>query len=444
MQKNQEYIVTIENLGANGEGVALLDNLPVFVPFALPHEKVKIHILKVLKNFAYAKLVQVIEPAKERVEPVCKVFTKCGGCQLQHLKYSNQLDFKTNLVKTNLKKFAGIDFDVQPCVPSPVCYKYRNKLQMPIGEIDGKIVMGLYAPNSHRIVPTNSCPLQDDWCTKLICIVLKYAEISGDSGYSTMQTGNLRHLVSRFVDGKLVVVIVTTSGKLKSSQTLIDLLKQEFDDFSLFVNKNNSNTNVILGEKFTLLYGDSEQQIDNFGIKYKVSPQSFLQVNTLVQNLIYQSVLDEIDQSEVIVDAYSGAGLLSAIVSRKAKQVYGIEIVPNATKNADSLARENNIKNMTNICGDCAVELPKLVEKLDGQNLSIILDPPRKGCDQKVINSLIKVLPQKILYVSCNSATLARDLKPLLEFYDINKVTPFDMFPQTSHVETFVSLTLKK
>lgn len=443
MQKNDEFIVTIENLGVSGEGVCKIDNIVVFVPFALPGEKVKIHILKVLKNFAYAKLLEVFESSSSRIEPKCPVFKKCGGCQLQHLRYNNQLEFKRELVQVNLKKIANIDYKVEPCVSSDEIYAYRNKLSIPIGEKDGKIIAGFYAPHSHNIVPTQTCYLQGEWANKIVCIVLKYIEKSGETAYSTMQTGNVRHLMCRFVDNRLMVCLITQTGKIKNSEILIEMIKQEFDNFSLYVNKNNSKSNVIFGNQFSLLYGKPEQQIENFDIKYNVSPQSFLQVNQCVQNKIYQVVLDEIEPNETIIDAYSGAGLLSAIVAKKSHQVFGIEIVPEATHNANTLAKQNCISNLTNICGDSAIELPKLVQKLQNQNVSVILDPPRKGCNQKVIQSLILARPNKIIYISCNSATLSRDIKPLLDFYDIKSITPFDMFPQTCHVETVAVLTLK-
>lgn len=444
MQKNDEFVVTISNLGSNGEGVASVDNTVVFVPFALPQEKVKIHIVKVLKNFAYAKLVQVLEPAKQRVQPKCPVFKKCGGCQLQHLQYSSQLIFKQNLVQNNLKKFAGVDHAVLPCVPSSLEYAYRNKLSLPISEQKGKVVAGFYAPNSHNVIANTACVLQGEWAEKIVCIVLKYIELSGETAYSTMQTGNIRHLVCRFVNNSLMVCLVTQTGTIKNSKLLIDLIKAQFDNFSLLTNKNNSKTNVILGDSFKLLYGYLTQQLTNFGIKYEVSPQSFLQVNQDIQNKIYKQVLDEIEPDSVVIDAYSGAGLLSAIVAQKARQVFGIEIVPSATQNANVLAKNNNISNMQNICGDSSIELPKLIQTLSKKSVTVILDPPRKGCDQKVVDSLIKTQPNKIIYISCNSATLSRDIKPLTSLYNIKSVTPFDMFPQTQHVETLMILTLKQ
>lgn len=443
MKKNEQYVVIIENLGANGEGVAKIDNLTIFIPFALEGEKVKVQILKVLKNFAYAKVIEVLQPSNLRVEPKCPVFKRCGGCQLQHLDYNAQLAFKQKLVQNNLNKFGNIIVNVNNCVGSNLEYGYRNKLQLPIGEINGKVVAGFYALSSHRIIPITACPIMDNFATNLICIVLKYIDISGEKAYNTMQTGNLRHLVARCVDNKLILCLVTKSGKIKSPQILIDLLSKEFKNFSLYVNKNDSTSNVILGETFTLLYGEKELLLTNFNVEYKVSPQSFMQVNSYIQNKIYQAVLDKIDVNSVVIDAYSGAGLLSAIVSKKARQVYGIEIVPQATNNAKELAKSNNITNIKSICGDCAIELPILVQNLKNQDLTIILDPPRKGCDSKVIQSIMDVLPKKIIYISCNSATLARDLKPLMQAYKIESITPYDMFPQTCHVETLAFLVKK-
>ncbi len=454
MQKNDEIIVTIQNLGANGEGVAIVDGYPIFVPNALTNEQVKIKILKPLKNFAYAKLLEVITPSPDRVQPVCLVFTKCGGCQLQHLNYLKQLEFKQNLVETNFKKFAGIEVQVLPCVASQNQYGYRNKFQLPIGvakqkigdKIEEKNVVGLYAKSSNRIVPTMSCDLQGKWATDLICIALKYLEISGDTAFdSTMQTGNVRHFVARKMDNSIMLTVVTKSGKLKDEKTLISLVSKSFPNCSIFINKNSKNTNVVLGEEFKHIFGSETQKLCTFNINYEVSPQSFLQVNFDVQNKIYKEVLENISQDSSVINAYSGAGLLSAIISQKAKWVYGIEIVEPATKNADKLKCVNNIQNMTNITGDCAIELPKLVNKISTDNLTVVLDPPRKGCDSKVLEAISAVKPSKILYVSCNSATLARDVKLLLNDgnYQIDYIKPFDMFPQTCHVETFACLKLK-
>lgn len=457
MQKNEEYILTINNLGANGEGVGIIDNFPVFIPLALCGEKVKIKIVKVLKNFAYGKLLQVLLPSSNRVEPRCPVFNRCGGCQLQHLRYDEQLKFKTNLVQNNLLKFGNIVAKVESTEPSPKQYEYRNKIQIPITQIESKIgddtskneskiVTGFYSENSHCIVPTLSCVLHGKWAEELLCIVPKYIKQVGESCYNeSTKKGNIRHIVARVVDDKIMIVLVTKTNTLKSSNLLIDILKQKFDKFSLYQNINPKDTNVILGEKFILLYGEKTLKTVNFGISYEISPHSFMQVNTDIQNKIYQKVLDSVDENSILIDAYSGAGLLTSILSKKAKKVYGIEIVPQATENANKLIKENKIKNVININGDCSVELPKLVDKLsneDKANLCIILDPPRKGCDEKVLKNITSVLPNKIIYISCNSATLSRDLKFLTgENYHIDLIKPYDMFPQTKNVETLAILT---
>ena len=450
MRKNDELEVVIQNLGANGEGVALLDNMPVFIPFALQGEKVKIRILKVLKNFAYAKLLSVSEPSKDRVEAPCPYFKKCGGCQLQHLNYEKQLEFKKQLVQNNLKKFGNIDFEVNDCISSNNHFEYRNKFQLPTGEIGGNNVLGMYATASHRIVPITSCMLHGEWSTVLIKIVLDYINEANEKCYDeNTKKGNIRHIVARYLDGKLMLTIVTKQSKILKVAKLIKELEKQFANFSLYQNINKKDSNVILGDEFVLLYGEPAQKLQNFGIKYEVSPQSFLQVNYDIQNKIYRAVLDSISKDMVVVDAYSGAGLLSAIISKNAKYVYGIEIVEKATENANKLANDNQITNMININGDCANELPILVEKLTSQNennLAVVLDPPRKGCDERVLESIKQVLPQKIIYVSCNSATLSRDLKILLsgENYQIESITPFDMFPQTCHIETMAVLTKKR
>ena len=262
----------------------------------------------------------------------------------------------------------------------------------------------------------------------------------------------MRHIVARFLNNHLLLTVVINSDKLIEKEMLIELLKKHFEKFSLYENINKKDNNVILGEKFNLIYGEPTIKLETFGIKHEISPQSFLQVNQNVQNKLYSSVLDNIENNSITIDAYSGAGLMTAIVSQKAKFVYGIEIVKEAVENANYLVQANSIKNIKNICGDCGEEIEKLITKTlhssqkllvntdknnTMQKINVILDPPRKGCDEKVLTSILKMLPNKIIYVSCNSATLARDVKMLLanNLYKIKSIQPFDMFPQTSQIE---------
>lgn len=436
MEKNEIINLEIIDVGINGEGIAKLDNFVVFVPFALKGELVKAKILKVNKNFAYAKVEEILRPSDTRVTPKCPVFKKCGGCNLQHTTYANQLEIKQNIVYSTLKKMLKSEFAISPVVGSPKEYEYRNKMQFPINESG----IGMYAINSHRLVPLEYCPLSSDWCKTLIEIIKTYIKKSNITLYNEeTNKGVLRNVLAR-VSGDSILVTIVCNGEPKSIEILSSLLKERFENYGLYYNINRLKNNTILTNEFVHISGIKEQTSTDFGITHRLLPLSFAQINIDIQNLIYSKVLDLV-QDQVVIDAYSGAGLLSAILSKKAKEVYGIEIVQQATQNADDLKVLNGLTNLTNINGDCAQELPKLISTLPP--CTVVLDPPRKGCDKRVIDALNVSKPTRIVYISCNPASLARDLSLLEDLYNIELVQPFDMFPQTKHIETLVSLRLK-
>lgn len=463
--KNQDIILTIANMGVNGEGVAKYGGMAVFVPYALIGEKVKAHVIFVKKRYAIAKLLEVLTPAEERVRPECPVFLQCGGCQLQHLKYCNQLKIKTSIVKDSLIKIAKIDVEVAPCVKSDFQYEYRNKLQLPVGDDNGLIITGFFAENTHRIVPIDSCPLHPEWAAKLINAVKDFMYASQIKGYNESdKSGIIRHIVARELAGQIMIILVINCDSLKCNY-LIENLKKIFPYFSLYLNINKEDTNVITGEQYIHIYGEETLKDESMGIKYEIGADSFMQVNNYIKDRIYSKVTELIKCSDnpVCIDAYSGAGILSAMMAKCCKKVYGIEIVEEAVKNAESLKSANNLGDrLINIKGDCAVELPKLLDSLKDDNTVLILDPPRKGCDEPVIRSILKHLPKKIIYISCNPATLARDLGYITgtldidgaenfpnpensnNLYEITLVQPYDMFPQTKHVETVVLLSRVK
>ena len=464
--KNEEYIGIVERFGANGEGVVKNDDLVVFVSNALPGEKIRYKVLKIAKKYAYGKLLEVIVPADERVRPVCPVFFKCGGCQLQHLKYAVSLKYKSSIVADCLKKIANLTVKVPTTVKSQYEYGYRNKLQLPVSNEDGKNLIGFYAENSHRIIPITDCPLHPSWSEKLIFTLKSYMLKCKVLGYNeTDKTGLIRHVVCREIAGKLTITLVLVKDELPKVDVLIDLLKSAFPEFSLFININDKDTNVILGDEFKLVYGEPFYKNEFLGIKYSVGVQSFLQVNSQIASKIYQNVVKTVceDEDITVIDAYSGAGLMTAMLAKKAKKAYGIEIIPEAVSVADRLAKDNNLTDkMQNFLGDAKVILPELVKKVtaEGGKVAVVLDPPRKGCDREVIDAINESLPEKIVYVSCNPSTLARDVGLLVgslkyegnelvrteEYsprYEINYVKPYDMFPQTKHVECVLCLTKK-
>lgn len=441
IKKNDILEVDIIDVGCNLEGIAKHDGVVLFVPYAMLGERVKVQIINTKQKAYICKLIEIVKPSEYRVAPKCKYFTKCGGCQTQCIKYEEQLRLKTELVKRAMENIAKIDVCVSPCVSSENAYYYRNKLAFPINPKTRKV--GMYRPNSHKIVDIETCEIQEPWARDLIKIINEFLDKYDVSIYDEeTKKGIIKHIVARHYEDKYLFTVVVNANLLPFADELISLLKEKFEFFGLNININKTHSNVILTQEFVNIYGFSDINISEFDINYSISNASFFQVNNYIKQKIYGSVLEKIE-NQVVIDAYSGAGLLSAMIAKKAKRVYGIEIISDAVKSADMLAIKNNITNLINICGDTAIELPKLVKKID-TDFTLILDPPRKGCDKRVIETILKSKPNKILYISCNPSTLARDIFGLKECYDVCSVTPFDMFPQTCHVETLAVLELKK
>lgn len=436
--KNMDLTVTIVDLGINGEGIAKHDGAVIFVPFALKDEVVKIHIIYAKSKFYVGKILDIIAPSPYRVKPVCPYFSKCGGCDLQHLEYNQTLNFKTNLVSNTLKNVGKLDVvdKVLPCI-SANQYYYRNKFSFPIG-YDGEGYVGMYKENSHTIIKIDNCHIQQPWALDVITIFNNFLRTAKNSIYNEQtKEGLIKHLVCRMEQNHLLICVVVNGNKLNEYDLLIEMLKEKFADFSLMLNINKLQNNVILTETYKILYGNPQISLNQEGLKYNISLNSFMQVNTQIANMIYSKVKEKV-KNEVVVNAFSGAGFLSGLLAQSAKFVYGIEIVESAHLDAETLKSTNNITNLKNICGDAKIELPKIKDFE-----FIVLDPPRKGCGKDVMDTILNVMPNKILYISCNPATLARDLAYLNGKYEIEFVQPFDMFPQTRHVETLVSLFRK-
>lgn len=442
MKKNDKFNAIVDNLGMNGEGVARIDNQVVFVPFVLPKEQVEGIVINDKSSFLIGKAVNIKDYNKYRVEPKCPYFTRCGGCNLQHLDYEQQLKFKTELVKDTLKKVGNIEFKVEECVASNKEYNYRNKASFPVAKVLNKTQIGMFRNGTHNLVEIDYCPLQKTKINKLIEITKQFIEKYNIQGYNEKtKTGILKHLVARELQNSLLITLVATTNKIPNLKEYIKMLSDNFESFGLNININKLNNNVILSNKFEHVYGLKYLNCENNGIKFPISSASFYQVNDFIKDEIYNKVLNFIDENTVVIDAYSGAGLLSSLISKKAKWVYGIEIVQQATENADVLKQVNNITNLTNINGDCEVKLPEIIKQINN-SVIVVLDPPRKGCDRNVLETIKNNNVEKIIYISCSPISLARDLKILLDNtnYQINLVQPFDMFPQTKNVETLVVL----
>ncbi len=444
LEKNDIITLEIESFGAFGEGVAHAGGMAIFVPFACPGETVEAHVLSVKKGYAYAKLLNIIKPSPVRREPKCKHFYKCGGCDLQHIHYDTQLKMKVDSVKETLKRVGGVEVSNIEIVGSRE-YDCRNKLTLPFSLEKGRVSLGFYSERSHRVVSISECPLSS-WADGVIKTFTDWANEFKIPVYDeTTGRGVLRALSVRVAQDKFMFTLVTTTKKVVGIEKLSATIKNAYPESILYININTRKTNVVLGEQNILIHGDNKLKSETLGVKYTLSPFSFSQVNDYIRDRLYTEVLDSLDDDTIVVDAYSGAGVMSVLVSRKASKVYGIEIIPDAVHDANETAKLNGVDDkIINIVGDCAIELPKLlsgIRKTHTGSVNLILDPPRKGCDEPVLDAVLSALPDKIVYVSCNPATLARDLKKLSTKYKVEKVKLFDMFPQTKHVESVVCLT---
>lgn len=459
MEKNDETVGEVVALGTEGEGIIYTEGTTAFVPFCLIGERVEYRAVKVKGRIAYGKLLRVERPSAFRVSPPCPVFEKCGGCSLQHMSYPVQLEWKRDLVKNALYKLGGIDAEVDRTVPCEKQYRYRNKLVLPIGtDGNGKTVCGFFAQRSHRIVPVSDCMIQSEWIRKVISAVTRFADEKNLPPFDG-ERGTLRHIVVREVSGKYVFILV--SAVKIDVAPLISLLERDFQDFTFLLNVHPLNTNVIFGKEWLLCRGKGFLDAEEGGIRFSVGANTFMQVNDGVRDKLYARVLDEAQDVDVAVDLYSGGGMLTAMLAKRCGKAFGIEIVPEATRCADELKERNGLAGrMFNICGAVEDNLGVIDDDV-GEKSVIVCDPPRKGMERSVVKAISRSGAGKVVLISCNPSTLARDLGVLLGTlkeengvlvrcdrpespYRLISVTPFDMFPQTKHVETLVTLFHKK
>lgn len=454
VEKNKEYILDIVAQGYEGEGVAKVNGtFPVFIEGALKGEKVNVRIVKVKKNFAYGKLINVVEPSTERCETECNIHNKCGGCKLQHSTYKEQLNFKFERVKDCISKIGKLDENL---VKFPLGmeepWRYRNKVQLPIGLFNGELKIGFFAPRSHEIIDMKTCLIQDEIADKVVELTREWIKeynikpYNIDGNYD--ETGILRHIMIRrgFTTNEVMVVLVTNGEKLPHKEEFINLIVDNISGIkSIIQNVNSKPTNVILGEKCITLWGEAtiSDYIDKF--KFNISPLSFFQVNPTQTEVLYGKALEyaELTGNETVFDAYCGTGTITLFLSQKAKKVYGVEIIPQAIENANINAKENDVDNVEFFVGESEVVIPDLINKGIKADV-VVVDPPRKGCDIKLLNSITNIDAERIVYVSCDPSTLARDLAILEENgYKTIEVQPVDMFPHTAHIEN-VALLIKE
>ncbi|MDM0605675.1 23S rRNA (uracil(1939)-C(5))-methyltransferase RlmD [Clostridium perfringens] len=454
VEKNKEYIFDIISQGYEGEGIAKIDNkYPIFIEGALKGEKVKVRIVKVNKNFAYGKLMEVLEASEERVNPPCAIYKRCGGCKLQHASYKAQLDFKWDRVKDCVSKIGKLD-------PSIVKYplgmenpwRYRNKVQLPIGLINGEVKIGFFAPRSHDIIDMESCLIQDEIGDKVVKLTREWIEKFNIRPYNVDgeydEKGIVRHIMIRrgFTTNEVMVVLVTNGEKLPHKEEFVDLMVKNIPGIkSVIQNINSKKTNVILGLESKTLWG--EDTISDYigGFRFNISPLSFFQVNPIQTEVLYGKALEyaNLTGNEEVFDAYCGTGTITLFLSQKAKKVYGVEIIPQAIDNAWINAKENKVENVEFFVGESEVVIPDLINKGVKADV-VVVDPPRKGCDKKLLDAITNIDAKKIVYVSCDPSTLGRDLAILEENgYKTLEVQPVDMFPNTSHVENVAKLIKK-
>lgn len=450
VEKNKIYEMKIDALGSNGEGIGRIDGFTVFVEGALPGEKIKVLIVKVKKNYGYGKLMEILEVSPERREPLCPVAKQCGGCQLQHLSYEAELAYKTRKVQDDLERIAGIKgVEVKPAIGMTDPWRYRNKAQFPVRQGKDGCAIGFYAKRSHRIVDTEKCFLQNECNDEIISIVRAFLNEFQIPLYDEEKhKGLVRHILTRIGrnSGEIMVCIVANGKKLPHSDILVERLKEVEGVVSIVLNVNKEKTNVILGNKVITLWGKNAIIDSIDGIEFEISPLSFYQVNPVQTEVLYGKAvkLADLQGDETVLDLYCGIGTISLFFARKAKKVFGVEIVPEAIVDAKKNAERNGITNAEFAVGAAEEVIPRLYEEEGISADIVVVDPPRKGCDEKLLETILQISPKKIVYVSCNPATWARDLAALKEGgYEVKEVQPVDQFPHSVHVETVVGLQRK-
>ena len=463
LKKDDCVTLHIEDIGTGGEGIGKVDGFTFFVKDAIVGDVIEAKIMKLKKNYGYARLMKVLTPSKDRVEPKCPVARQCGGCQIQEMRYEAQLAFKQKMVQNNLERIGGLsDFEMYPVIGMETPYAYRNKAQFPVGEDkDGNIVIGFYAGRTHHIVEQTDCCIGAPENGEVLRKVKAYMQKNQIRPYNEEHhSGIVRHILIRtgYHTKEIMVCLIVNAAKascLKNAEQLTESLREMDGMTSVMVNFNTEKTNVILGKKSEVLWG--QPYIEDFigDVKYQISPQSFFQVNPMQTEKLYAKALEYagLTGNETVWDLYCGIGTISLFLAKNARKVYGVEIVPQAIEDARNNAKRNGIDNAEFFVGKAEEVVPAFYEKAlkqaqdseAGKSIRpdvVVVDPPRKGCEEVLLETIVKMQPQRIVYVSCDSATLARDLKFLsANGYAVKKVQPVDQFGHSVHIETVVLLS---
>ena len=465
MEKNETAVVTIEDIGVNGEGIGKVDGYILFIKDAIIGDVVEAKLMKGKKNYGYARLMKVITPSPDRVEAKCEFARKCGGCQIQEMSYERQLAFKAEKVRGNLSRIGGfadetLDRVMQPIIGMDEPFCYRNKAQFPVGfrkiadpknpnkkTQSAEPITGFYASRTHDIIANTDCALGVPVNEEILEAVLSYMKENKIKAYDE-QTGKglIRHVLIRygFTTKEIMVCLVINGPELLKSEKLIEKLVKIEGMTSITISKNTRRNNVIMGDSYKVLWGQGYITDYIGNVKYQISPLSFYQVNPVQTKVLYEKALEyaHLTGNETVWDLYCGIGTISLFLAQQAKKVYGVEIVPQAIEDAKNNAKINQINNAEFFVGKAEEVLPREYKEHKTKAEVIVVDPPRKGCDETLLNTMIEMSPERIVYVSCDSATLARDLKILCENgYELQACTPVDQFPMTVHIESVVLLT---
>ena len=441
VEKNKTYTILITGITSEGAGIGRVQNFPVFVTDALPGETVETLIIKISNGYAVGKLLSVADASPDRAEPLCPQYKRCGGCVLQHSSYAGQLQIKQRIVQDAIERIGGFkDREVLPVLPSSEVYRYRNKAAFPCQRTDNGVSFGFYAARSHTLIPVQDCLLESEETIKVIHAVKEWVTEEHISAYSeTKHSGLLRHVVIRESSSGEIMVTLVCTAKPQNDKALIE--KLSFAD-SVYWNINKRNTNVIFGDSFILLHGKEQITERILEHDFSVSPRTFLQVNHAQTEVLYRKAIELLAPkiNETAADIYCGMGSITLSLAPYVKTVFGIESVPEAIEDAKHNAFANKINNAEFFCGEAEILLPELFK--DRSCDIMIIDPPRKGCDPRVLKAILSSSCKRLVYISCNPATLARDLKLLCDDpgFQLKTVQPVDMFPQTGHVETVVLL----
>lgn len=446
MKKNDYFYGECIDLTHDGQGVVKVDNFTYFVKGMLVGETGKLKVIKVLKNYAIARLIELDKVSKYRVTPRCDVFKPCGGCQLQHLSQEGQMVFKTKRVKDCLERIGNCFVEVKDCLMMDDPWYYRNKVQMPVGIKGNKLVTGFYKQKSNEIIPCNECFIQNKLSNQITKRVKELMEKYHVYPYDKLShQGNIKHILTKcgYHSNEVMLVLISYLDKINNIEKIVDEIVKEFPMIKTVIqNINHRIDNVILGDKEIVLYGDGFICDTLLNNTYKISLKSFYQVNPLQVEKLYQTAIDfaELSPNDIVLDAYCGIGTITLSLANHVKKVYGVEIVEAAISDAKNNAKLNNIQNVEFKCADAGEYMVELVEKNTKLDV-VFVDPPRKGCSVEFLDYLIKASPNKIVYISCDVATQARDIKYLQEKgYQVDMCQPVDMFPHTAHIENIVRL----